>query len=177
MDVSSRSLIIVIGMVAAALIAIAVGVLHGREHARRLRELPGQARDRHGRAVVIATMTRAEEARFGRIWNELRSSFVDDPKGVVVKADRLVRELMLKRGYPLADFEQRAVEIAVDHPWVVMHYRAAEALKKYCEREESNTEDYRRAVVHYSDLLQNLLEMIEPQPERAAADSLYMAAR
>lgn len=43
----------------------------------------------------------------------------------MVEADRLVRDLMVKRGYPLADFDHRAADISVEHPTVVEAYRSA----------------------------------------------------
>jgi hypothetical protein len=70
----------------------------------------------------------------------------------VVEADRLVRELMLKRGYPMGDFELRAADMSVDHPAVVEAYRAAQAIAARDERGEADTEDLRKAVVHYRTL-------------------------
>lgn len=43
----------------------------------------------------------------------------------MVEADRLVRDLRVKRGYPLADFDHRAADISVEHPTVVEAYRSA----------------------------------------------------
>ena len=51
--------------------------------------------------------------------HSLQSRFVDDPKGTVTEADELVSSLMQTRGYPVADFNQRAADISVDHPQVV----------------------------------------------------------
>ncbi len=72
-------------------------------------------------------MSPTEAARFSDAWNVLQGHFVDHPTGTVAQADRLIRELMLKRGYPVADFERRAADISVDHPAVVENYRAAHA--------------------------------------------------
>ena len=44
---------------------------------------------------------------------------------LLAKADRLVGEAMAARGYPVGEFEQRVADISVDHPDVVMNYRAA----------------------------------------------------
>jgi hypothetical protein len=126
------------------------------------------------RASSIVALTPAEAARFSKAWGELQSSFVDDPKAVVVKADQLVRELLLKRGYPIADFEHRAADISVDHPGVVLHYRAAQAITVRSERGEAgsddpSTEELRKAVVHYRALFDELLETKPSQSERAEA--------
>ena len=95
--------------------------------------------------------------------------FVDDPKGVVVQADQLVRELMLKRGYPMGDFERRAADISVDHPAVVENYRAAQAIAARDERGEADTEELRKAVVHYRVLFDEMLEVGEAKQEVLSA--------
>jgi hypothetical protein len=75
-----------------------------------------------------------------------------------IQADQLVREVMLKRGYPMGDFERRAADISVDHPAVVEYYRSAQAIATRNQRGEANTEDLRNAVVHYRVLFEELLK-------------------
>jgi hypothetical protein len=66
---------------------------------------------------------------------------------------------MVKRGYPMGDFERRAADISVDHPGVVTTYRAAQAIAARDERGEADTEELRKAVVHYRTLFDELLEV------------------
>ena len=66
---------------------------------------------------------------------------------------------MQKRGYPMGDFERRAADISVDHPSVVANYRAARAIALRDERGEADTEDLRKALVHYRALFDELLEV------------------
>lgn len=106
----------------------------------------------------LVALTAAEATRFNLAWSALQGRFVDNPKGVVVQADQLVRELMLARGYPVADFDRRAADISVDHPAVVEHYRAAQAVAVRDQRGEADTEEQRKAVVHYRALFDELLE-------------------
>jgi hypothetical protein len=80
-----------------------------------------------------------------------------------MEADRLVRELMLKRGYPMADFDGRAADISVDHPEVVDHYRRAHEIALRTGEGAADTEDMRKAVVHYRALFSELLE-VAPEP-------------
>ncbi len=82
----------------------------------------------------------------------------------MVEADRLVYDVMAKRGYPMGDFERRAADISVDHPAVVANYRAARAIALRDERGEASTEELRKAVVHYRALFQELLEVRDPPP-------------
>ena len=106
----------------------------------------------------------------------MQGRFVDNPKEVVVQADQLVRELMLKRGYPMGDFERRAADISVDHPAVVENYRAAQAIAARDERGEADTEELRQAVVHYRVLFDEMLEVREAKPEALSAKQVAVHA-
>jgi hypothetical protein len=90
---------------------------------------------------------------------------VDDPKGAIDEADRLVGEVMQVRGYPVGEFEQRATDVSVEHPTVVEHYRAAHAIAQRNERGAAETEDLRQAMVHYRALFEDLLETSAAAPE------------
>ena len=105
----------------------------------------------------IVALAPADVTRFSQAWTRLQGSFVDDPKGVLIEADRLVRELLLKRGYPVADFDLRAADISVGHPVVVNNYRAAQRIVSLDQRGEATTEDLRKAVVHFRALFDELL--------------------
>src|SRR5262245_41056708 len=58
-------------------------------------------------------------------------------------------QVMTARGYPVGDFDQRADDISVDHPNVVMNYRAAHDIAKSHAQGRASTEDLRQAMVHY----------------------------
>ena len=73
---------------------------------------------------------------------------------------------MIARGYPMGDFERRAADISVDHAAVVDHYRAAHAIAVRDGSGAGETEDLRKAVVHYRALFEELLE-VAPEPRRA----------
>lgn len=109
--------------------------------------------------LKLISLSPADAVRFSEAWSALQGHFVDNPKGVVAQADQLVRELMLARGYPVADFDRRAADISVDHPAVVDHYRAAQAIAVRDRRGEADTEAQRQAVVHYRALFDELLEV------------------
>jgi hypothetical protein len=117
----------------------------------------------------IIPVTAVEAARFSNAWSSLQGRFVDDPKGAVSQADLLVRELMVKRGYPMGDFELRAADISVDHPSVVKNYRAAQIIAARNARGEADTEELRTAVVHYRTLFDELLGAV---PAKVAAAPL-----
>jgi hypothetical protein len=125
-----------------------------------------RSREKRVEKLRIVPLSAADARQFAQFWRELQGRFVDNPKGVLLDADRLVRELMLRRGYPMGDFERRAADISVDHPSVVDHYRAAHTIADRDHRGEANTEDMRQAVVHYRALFDELLEVREPARER-----------
>jgi hypothetical protein len=169
--------IILLGILAVVLLAVAVGFISQRQQqSKRLRQRFGaeydravtefgrnkaeaelKAREKRVEKLTIIPLAPADAARFTQAWTALQGRFIDNPKGVVVEADHLVRELMLKRGYPMGDFEMRAADISVDHPAVVENYRAAQAIAVRDELGEADTEELRKAVVHYRTLFDELL--------------------
>lgn len=121
------------------------------------------AREKRVERLKLVALTPEDAARFGQAWDALQTRFVDNPRGVVVEADRLVRELMVKRGYPMADFEHRAADISVEHPTVVEAYRSARAIAVRDQQGQASTEDLRKAVVYYRTLFDELLEVRHPR--------------
>jgi hypothetical protein len=145
----------------------------GPEYDRTVNELGGRtkgesdlkAREKRVERLEILPLAPSEAARFTEAWRALQSRFVDNPKGVVVQAEQVVRELMEKRGYPMGDFERRAGDISVDHPDVVANYRSAQAIALREQKGAADTEELRKAVVHYRALFDELLEVREPRQE------------
>jgi hypothetical protein len=184
---SSETWIIVLIVVAAA---VAAAWLITRERRRRLsQQLQSRFGPEYGRVVaekgdrakaeseLIARQKRVEKLniiplspadadRFRTAWNALQARFVDNPKDVVVEADVLVRDLMIKRGYPKGVFERRAADISVDHPKVVETYRLARAIAVRDQQDQASTEELRQAVVYYRTLFDELLEVRNNPPPR-----------
>jgi hypothetical protein len=148
----------------------------GPEYDRTVNELGSRtkgesdlmAREKRVGRLEILPLAPPEAARFTEAWRALQSRFVDNPKGVVVEAEQLVRELMEKRGYPMGDFERRAGDISVDHPDVVANYRSAQAIAVRDQQGSADTEELRKAVVYYRALFDELLEIREPRQEIVA---------
>ena len=148
----------------------------GPEYERTVTELGSRAkgeselkaREKRVERLEILPLAASDGARFSEAWQALQGRFVDNPKGVVIQAEQLVRELMEKRGYPMGDFEQRAGDISVDHPDVVANYRAAQAIAVRDQQGSADTEDLRKAVVYYRALFDELLEIRKPRQEIVA---------
>ncbi len=115
----------------------------------------------------IRALPAEERGRFVQEWRAEQARFVDDPKAAVSNADRLVEEVMKARGYPVADFDQRAADLSVHHPRVVDNYRAARDIAARHRRGEAGTEELRQAMVYYRELFADLLEDRERAPEEA----------
>ena len=182
--IDTRTLLMV-AVVVLVLIAIAAFFFYQKKQSQRLQQRFGpeyqravnelgsrtkaeselKAREKRVESLHLVPLAPPEAARFSQNWKALQSRFVDDPKGSVIEADRLVRELMEKRGYPMGDFARRAADISVDHPKVVENYRAAQAIALRAGRDKIDTEELRKAVVHYRVLFAELLEVKEAKQE------------
>ena len=113
-------------------------------------------REKRVESLNIRDLGPTERERFLERWKSVQARFVDSPRGAVTEADDLVSSLMQSRGYPVADFEQRAADISVDHPRVTENYRTAHAIQLRLGRDETNTEDLRTAMIHYRSLFDGI---------------------
>jgi hypothetical protein len=125
------------------------------------------AREKRVGRLKLVALTAPDATRFGQAWGVLQTQFVDNPRVAVVEADRLVRDLMVKRGYPMDDFERRAADLSVDYPTVVEAYRSARAIAVRDQQEQASTEELRKAFVHYRTLFDELLEVRHPRAASA----------
>ena len=178
---------IVIGVVVLALIVAAVWVAVAKRRTTSLREQFGPEYDRaldvsqdrrdaendlsarreRRAALDIRPLSPSARDRYADAWREVQAGFVDEPIASLVEANRLVLIVMRERGYPMDDFEQRVADISVDHPEVVEHYRAANAISADAADERMTTEDMRQGLVHYRTLFTDLLGTDEEQLRQA----------
>jgi hypothetical protein len=122
---------------------------------RRRAESELTDREKRREELDIRPLAPGARDRFADRWRIVQERFVDDPDGALREAHELVVLVMRERGYPTDDFEQRAADVSVDHPHVVENYRAAHAIS---ERDDADTEEQRRGLVHYRALFDELLE-------------------
>jgi hypothetical protein len=139
---------------------------HGSE-----RRAEAKLADRETRVerLKIRDLDPAERERFMGQWQSVQSRFVDYPKGAVTEADELVSSLMQTRGYPIADFDQQAADISVDHPLVVNHYRSAREIALRLRKGDASTEDLRTGMIHYRSLFEELVQVQTPGGKKAVA--------
>jgi len=177
---------LLVAVVAIIVLAAIVYAVYRQQRSKALKDKFGPEYDRavdsyggQGRAESVLTkrekrvekldihpLTPQESSRFAAQWKTVQMRFVDDPASSIGDADRLVAELMGARGYPMADFEQRAADISVSHPGVVEHYRAAHEIAQKHRQRPVSTEDLRKAFLHYRELFASLLE-VEPARREA----------
>jgi hypothetical protein len=117
----------------------------------------------------IRPLSPESRQRYSERWDRSQALFVDDPTAAIGDADRLVREVMGERGYPVDDFDRRADDISVDHPHLVEHFRGASSIAHRSRRESISTEDQRQAMVHYRRLFEELLVAEHPAQTGGAA--------
>lgn len=169
-------LLLVVVVVALVVVAGVVWYLAGRRRSRQLRSEFGdeytrvaaaegnrgadrELRRRRERVerLNILPMPPEEAESLSQRWRDVQARFVDSPSEAISEADALVTEAMQKRGYPMADFDQRAADISVDHPRVVSDYRSARAIAVRNATGDASTEELRQAIVHYRALFADLL--------------------
>jgi hypothetical protein len=146
MRVSTVAYIIIAVVVVLAVIVVAMvvtrrksGRLHstfGSEYDRTVqatgnrREAERDLSGRVERRKQLSIVPLPEQARQQYIaqWQRVQTSFVDAPVESVRQADVLVSQVMTDRGYPMAEFDQRADDVSVDHANVIENYRSAHAI-------------------------------------------------
>jgi hypothetical protein len=129
--------------------------VHGSE---RKAEARLEDREKRVEKLNIRELDSIEHERFSKRWELVQSRFIDSPKGAVTEADDLVSSLMRARGYPAAEFDQRAADISVDHPRVMENYRSAHEIAIRVGKDEATTEELRTAMIHYRSLFEDLAQ-------------------
>jgi hypothetical protein len=125
---------------------------------RRKAETELERRQKRVERYSIRELSREERERFADAWRSDQARFVDEPQEAVRQAHGLVNEVMRARGYPVSEeFNHNAADLSVEHPRVVQHYRVACDIAMRQDEGQANTEDLRKAMVHYRALFEELL--------------------
>jgi hypothetical protein len=114
-------------------------------------------REKRVSQLKLHTLPGTEQNRYLQQWTFVQKQFVDDPRGAVNEADRLVADVMNARGYPMSEFRQRADDISVHYPLTVQNYRAAHDIVLRQGTGQASTEDLRNAMVLFRSLFDDLL--------------------
>ncbi|HLF73898.1 MAG TPA: hypothetical protein VI524_06110 [Anaerolineales bacterium] len=178
MDTTNTSTILLAGLAILVIVVLLGIVFARRQRTKRLREQFGpeyeravqEVGDKHRaeselearldrmKSLEIRPLSPQETERFTREWQAAQAQFVDEPLAAVQKANRLIKEVMNERGYPVDDFEQRAADISVDYPEMVTDYRELHTIAKQGDEEDVTTEEMRQAMVHARALFEHLVK-------------------
>lgn len=126
-------------------------------NSRRAGEAELVKREERVDQLDIRPLTAEQREMYGQQWHDLQEAFVDSPGRAINRADTLVAEVMRERGYPVANFEQRASDLSVNHASLVQNYRAARDVAERHRRGVGTTEELRRAMVYYREMFDDLL--------------------
>jgi hypothetical protein len=116
-------------------------------------------REKRVEKLQLRTLDPGEQERFSKRWESVESRFIDSPKGALTEADDLLSSLMKARGYPVADFDQRAADISVDHPRLMETYRSAHAIAVRIARDVATTEELGTAMIGFRFLFEAFVQM------------------
>lgn len=116
-------------------------------------------RTKNATSIELHQLSAIEGKHYLAEWTATQAHFVDNPGEAVNHADRLVTEVLQARGYPAGDFEARANAVSVDHPKVVVEYRAAHDAAERNQRGDASTDDLRSAMTQYRAIFNELIDV------------------
>lgn len=118
-------------------------------------------RENRIKKLNIRALDANERERYRRDWSEVQADFVDDPSKSIEAANRLITEVMVARGFPVADFDQRAADLSVLYPEFVPNYRSAYDIAMKNQNNGATTEELRQGMVYYRSMFAELLGIAE----------------
>lgn len=177
MTVTNPTIYYAIGAIVLILIVVAAVAIARRAQSARLQRRFGPEYDRveherGDRAQAERELARREERvkrfkladlppgareRYLDEWRQVQATFVDEPAASIRRADALIANVMRDRGYPPADFDQRAADLSTDHARTLQDYRTAHDISVRAQNGNANTEELRQAMVHYRTLFDDLV--------------------
>ena len=136
-------------------------------------------REKRHAELELKPLSSESQATYAAAWEEVQIQFVDNPSQAVGTADELVTRLIAERGYPTGGYDEKLVNLSVEHAGTLQHYRDAHEISERNKGGEASTEDLRQALVHYRALFADLLgtnpiaatSEAAPAPRRSADDN------
>ncbi len=128
---------------------------------RRTAEADLKEREQRVHHLDIHDLSDNERQRYQTEWTEIQADFVNDPGKSIEQANRVITEVMIARGFPVEDFEQRTADISVLYPSFAPKYRRANAVAVKSKEGVATTEDLRQAMLDYRSLFSQILGAVE----------------
>jgi hypothetical protein len=184
-------LVVIVGILVAAMVAFTMRRRRsdqlrrrfGSEYDRTVTQQQGDARraeatlaerEKRVETFPLRALSPIDHEAYVMEWSTVQRRFVDDPSAAVGAADRLIGRMMIDRGYPMSDFEQRAADISVSYPTVVQNYREGHSIVMRHTDGQATTEELRQAMIHYRALFE---ELLEPGIESAGTEPVAQSPR
>jgi hypothetical protein len=114
-------------------------------------------REKRVSKLEIRALSEEQRVRYHGDWIGIQANFVDNPSEAVEEANRLITEVMIARGFPVENFDQRAEDLSVMYPDFVSDYRNAYIIAMRNQEDGTSTEELRQAMVYYRSLFEELL--------------------
>jgi hypothetical protein len=136
-----------------------------RAEDRNAAESELREREKRHSELELQPLDEGQQVKFEKRWSDVQREFVDSPSRAVHNADLLIIDVMMARGYPKEEFEQRADHLSVKYPELTQQYREARRISQANEQGTASTEDLRQAVTSYRSLVRSLLHSDNRPPE------------
>ena len=105
----------------------------------------------------IRDLSTEQREHYVTAWRDVQRRFVDDPETTLGEADRLITQAMRDRGYPTEHFDQKVVDLSVEHADTVNSYREAHAIADRHERDGVSTDDLRLAMQRFRTIFEDIV--------------------
>jgi hypothetical protein len=122
-------------------------------------------RERRHAGLNLKELSAESRQWYAEQWQQLQARFVESPEQSVGQADELVTRLIKERGYPVNDYNEQLDLLSVEHAKTIGDYRKAHEIAQRHAQGAADTEELRQAVVHYRELVADLLGS-DPVPAR-----------
>jgi hypothetical protein len=186
MDTTTIVLMVILALVFLFIGGVLGVVMAGRQRTKRLMDRFGpeydhtinelgsktaaeaelQSRMKHVHSLNLRPVSEEEERRFVEEWRQTQALFVDSPEEAVREADQLIKDVMIAKGYPAEDFDNRLADLSVDFPAITANYRRIKELKDDEAQDGLTTEELRQAMILCRDLFEDLLDARSTVPTR-----------
>jgi hypothetical protein len=101
-------------------------------------------------------------------WVGVQAMFVDDPRGALDRAARLVHATMSERGYPANGDDEHIDLVSVDHPDLVPEFRRAHDTSVRLRNGNTDTEAVRQGMLAYRNVFQRIVGAPVERQQHAA---------
>ncbi len=127
---------------------------------RRAAEEDLQEREKRVNELNVHPLRDDEIERYHNEWVEIQAGFVENPLASTERANREITEVMIARGFPVADYEERTEDLSVLYPDFVPGYREANEILSRSHADGVPTEELRKAIVKLHSLFDELLGFV-----------------